>query len=212
MSTVSPNSAESLDKQERRAGRIVDLGPSRGTLIIALVLYIVALFLPHSGAVKGFDVLLHNSTATAHLTTMPEYVQMYLTFLGLVVFNILVLLTRNSVCTLIGWCFSGVGLFYTLFAMWMRQTHTNANGGGISIGLVLSAIAVFLAVWGYTGLIIRRTSEQQALADARVDASRNATPDPVADAQLRLMAERAAREAGTYDDGDHRRRRNRKHD
>ncbi|MDO4910840.1 MAG: hypothetical protein Q3972_03750 [Corynebacterium sp.] len=201
--------AKNLDVEERRAGRVVDLGPSRGTLIAALVLYLVSLVLPWAGPVKGFNVLLHDSTAAHYATTMPEYVYVYTTFLSIVVINIIVLFTKNFVFSVCGWVLGGVGLFYSLFAMWMRQTNPVVSASSApTIGMIFGAIAAFLVCWGYTGLLIRRTEAQQRLAEARIEASREATDDPVADAQLRLLAEQEARAKGTYDDGDHRRSRN----
>lgn len=198
-------SEKDLYSQEKKAGLVVDLGPSRMTLIVGLVLYLIAFFLPFAGSVTGFDILLNNPSDSGFTVSVLERIYVYATFLGLVIFNILVLITRSSILTLLGWFFSGIGLFYSLFAVWMRQTRPAVEQNyGISVGLVLSVLACVILAWGYTGLVLRRTPKQEALFHARVQESRDATPDPIADTQLRLLEEK---KKGAVQDPSERRRR-----
>ena len=68
----SVESAQELRVQERKAAGELELGRAAIPMMIAVVGLITSFFLPHSGVVLGFDVLLDTDVAHQYFTTRPE--------------------------------------------------------------------------------------------------------------------------------------------
>ena len=159
-----------LAAQEKKAARRMTLGSHLYTLIAAVLIYVVALFLPQAGDVRGFEVLFRMSAAADADIKITEYIYATLIFLGLGVFTTLTLLTRRSVFGLIGWMLSTVGLGYSIFAIWLRQTRSSSGDGvDLGIGMWLSIIAVALAFFAYCMVALRRDDKQAELARSRAE-------------------------------------------
>lgn len=162
------SSPAQLARAEKKAARRVNLEGYSGLLIGALLLYAVALFLPVTPQARGYEVLLFTlSTDQETAATLAEFVHAVLLFLGVGLFNLLVLLTRRTVFSWLAWMFTTVGLVYSVFALWMRQTQNTENTSGI--GMYLSILAVALACYAFCCVSLRRDPEQAALAEARAN-------------------------------------------
>ena len=200
------DSRRDLAREEKRAARTMPLGSQRWTLLAALVLYVAYLALPHAGSVFGFQVLLQLPAAEEAGIKVTEYIYSILLFLGIGVFTTLTLVTRRTVFGLLAWMFSTVGLFYTVFALWLRQTRPAAEeDAATGIGMWLSIVAVALAVVAYSMVALRRDPEQKRIAQERAE---NENLDEVGFAQRAAMV---TRQNTSYEDNplfiDDRRRR-----
>lgn len=195
-----------LAREEKQAARTMTLGNHRWALLVALVLYLAYLVLPHAGSVLGFQVLLRMDAATEAGIKITEYIYAILLFLGLGVFTTLTVITRRTVFGLIAWMFSTVGLFYSVFALWLRQTRPVSEAENVTgIGLWLSIIAVALAVVAYSMVALRRDPRQKRIAEER---ARGENLDEVGFAQreARVSEQNTSYEANPLFADDRRRR------
>lgn len=161
-STPPTSSARALALAEKDAARRVSLSGYRGFLIAALVLYVISLLLPFKSGVLGFQVLFDTESVT-----IVEKVFAVVSFLALGLFTSLLLITRRTWMSYVAWFFTGVSLFYSLFALWMRGTQSGDNVTGI--GVYFTVVGVLLATFGLSCIILRRDPEQQRIAQARAD-------------------------------------------
>lgn len=199
---------DDLAGAERKASQTVVLGQARLLMAIGLVGFFVSLFLPHSGEVLGLDVLFFSDTAQKFVTTLPERVYVWLGVIGVVLLNIGTLVTRSSLIALLTWLFSGSALFYSIFAIWMRQSRPPTEPGvGPSYGLIIGAVSVFIVAIAYSFIVLRRSKFQKALARARVEEKED---DRIAKVQESILA--AGRETELVDDRRSRRRKSKPED
>lgn len=199
---------DDLAGAERKASQTVILGRAQTFMAIGMVGFFVSLFLPHSGEVIGLDVLFCSDTAQKFVTTMPERIYVWLGVIGVVLLNIGTIVSRSSLIALMAWFFSGATLFYSIFAIWMRQSRPPTEPGvGPSFGLILGAISVCIVVIAYSFVVLRRSTFQKALAEARVAEKKE---DAVAEVQESILA--AGRQTELIDDRRSRRKRSRRAD
>lgn len=164
-----PTSTDLAVREKRAAARLV-LGSQLWFFVAALALYVVSLFLPQAGPVRGFEVLLQLPPAQEAGIKIAEYVYAILTFLGVGVLTPLLLITRRSAVAAVAWMFTTVGLAYSIFAIWLRQTRSSADDGvEMNVGFWLSLIAVALAFLGFALVVMRRSPEQAEIARARAE-------------------------------------------
>lgn len=154
-------SARELAEAERKAAGRISLKGYQGFLIGGLVLYLVSLVMPFKSGVLGFQALLFLDDSL----TIAESVLAVATFLSLGLGNSLLLLTRRTWISWVSWFFTGVSLFVSLFALWMRGTQSSDNSTGI--GVYLSVFGVFLLTYALSCVILRRDPEQARLAELR---------------------------------------------
>ncbi|MGD7001066.1 hypothetical protein [Corynebacterium halotolerans] len=155
---------EELARVEKKAARRISLGNHAGLLIGALALWLVSLALPVTSEARGFEVLVLTLPGETG-ATLAEFIHSVLVFLGVGLFNLLLLITRRTIFSWLAWLFTGIGLFYSLFALWMRQTQSNENMVGI--GLYVSILAVLLATYALSSVILRRDPDQVSIAEER---------------------------------------------
>ncbi|WP_197714707.1 hypothetical protein [Corynebacterium alimapuense] len=161
-------SVRNLAVEEKKAARRMNLGVHLYTLLAAVVLYVIALLLPQAGDVRGYEILLHLPAASESGIKITEYSYANLLFLGLGLFSTLTLITRRAVFGLIAWMFCTVGLAYSIFAIWLRQTRSSSSDGvDLNIGMWVSILAVALAFFAYSMVALRRDDKQAELADSR---------------------------------------------
>lgn len=162
------NDHQELATREKRVASRLDLGGRLWFFVGALVFYVISLVLPQAGSVRGYEVLLQTSTADDAGIKITEYVYAILIFLGIGVLTTLTLLTRRLAVAIPAWMLTTVGLAYSVFAMWLRQTRSSADDGvEMNLGFWISLLAVVLAFLGYAMTIFRRNPEQEQLAQAR---------------------------------------------
>lgn len=183
--TSGEKTAESLQgrdlrAEERKAAAELQLGRAAIPMLIAAIGLIVSFFLPHSGVVLGFDVLLDTDVARKFFTTAPERIYSVLVVVG-VLLAFATLLTRTTAVAFVAWAVSSVQAVYSVFAGWMRQSRPQELAGeGIAWGLALSIVCSFLLAITLSIIAFRRTRRQHELANER---RVHADSDPVLRAQ-----------------------------
>lgn len=177
---------DDLAGAERQASKTVNLGRAPLWMAIGLVGFFVSLFLPHSGEVIGLDVLFFSDTAQKFVTTVPERIYVWLGVIGVVLLNIGTLVSRSTLIALLAWFFSGATFFYSIFAIWMRQSRPPTEPGvGPSYGLIIGAVSVFIAALAYSTVVFSKSKLQKALAQARIVEKKK---DSVAEVQETILA------------------------
>lgn len=173
-------SAQQLRAEERKAAGELDLGPAAIPMMIAVVGLITAFFLPHSGVVLGFDVLLDTDVAREYFTARPERIYTIFVLLG-VLLSIATLITRTTILAFVTWVVSCIQAVYSVFAGWMRQARPQElPGEGISFGLGLSIVCSFILAIAMTFIAFRRNKKQLEIASKRRE---HHDTDPVLRAQ-----------------------------
>ncbi|AWT26039.1 hypothetical protein Csp1_12390 [Corynebacterium provencense] len=164
-----------LAKAERQAAGTIVLGSATAPLFFGVVLVLVALFLPHSGQVRGFDVLLFSDRSDEFLTTMPERVFVWLYFVGGLLLAPATAISRSSLVAWVNWVICGVGTFYCFLAVGMRNSRgPEEPGSGPSVGMFLAGLGMFVIVVALSTRLFRRTAVQAAFnARRRREADRD---------------------------------------
>lgn len=164
---MSSNGQE-LASRERKVASRLDLGDRFWLFAAAIIIYVVSLVLPQAGSVRGYEVLLHLPAADEAGIKVTEYVYATLIFLGVGVLTSLSLFTRRLAVAIPAWMLTTVGLAYSIFAVWLRQTRASSGDGvELNIGFWVSIVAVALAFLGYATTIFRRNPEQEEIARER---------------------------------------------
>lgn len=178
--TQAMESAQELRAQERKAASELELGRAVIPMMLAVVGLITAFFLPHSGVVLGFDVLLDTDVAREYSTARPERIYAIFVVIG-VLLAIATLIARTTILAFTTWVVACVQAVYSVFAGWMRQARPpELAGEGISYGLWVSIVCSFMLAIAMTFIAFRRTKKQLELALKR---RKHHDSDPVLRAQ-----------------------------
>ncbi|WNI12410.1 hypothetical protein RIU96_09340 [Corynebacterium sp. Z-1] len=184
--------SDQLAREERAAASRVDLVATRWALIAAVVLYVIALFLPFAGNVAGWQILTFTDAADAVQAKLTEYAFTVLSFIGLVVLTSLVLATRRFPLAAAGWMFTTVSFLISILAIWLRRTSSAFDQGFYhGPGIYLAIVAVGIAVFAYIPVVLRRSETQSEIAERRGALEGR---DEVALAQRAATRETASRE------------------
>lgn len=155
-----------IDAAERRVAREIDPG-ARALVISILVFVLLATFiLPHTGDVRGWDVLFGTDSAAAAAVTLPSRVFGWLTLVFGVGFSMLALLTRRWVVAWVALSGSAIAIAVGLLAVWSRQTVT-AGQPGPGVGLIVAWITVILLTFHWGRVVWSRTIVQLAAEEER---------------------------------------------
>ena len=155
-----------LDAVERKMAREFDPG-SRAMVVAGLVFVVLLSFvLPHTGASKGFDVLVGDETAVRDAISLPSEVFTWLALVFSVGFSTLALLTRRWVLAWIALAGSAVASALGMLAVWSRQT-AGVDQPGPGIGLIIGWIAVILLTFHWARVVWARTAVQLAAEEDR---------------------------------------------
>lgn len=158
-----------LAAEERAAASRVDLSSTRWALVGAVVLYVIALFLPFAGGVAGWQVLAFSDAAADVLAKLTEYLFVVLSFVGIAVLTTLVLATRRFVFAAAGWMFTTVSFLISILAIWLRRSSTAYDAGfHHGPGIYLAILAAGIAVFAYVPVVLRRSDAQAEIAARRV--------------------------------------------
>lgn len=205
MSEEKKNNAEELALKERQAAARIDMSGYRLPLLGGAAAIVASWFLPYTGHITGIDIALFSQRSVDYGIGTPERVFVWLCALGPVGLMLAAYLRKSTQLAQIAWLFSGISMFFSIFAIWMRQTRDQGSGAGV--GLVLAAIAVLFVVYGLYNVVTMKTDEQEELAELR---RKEVYIDPVAREQQGQFGAKHAQlsdERGPIDD--RRRRRNR---
>lgn len=155
-----------LEAAERRIAREIDPG-ARALVVAILVLVLLGSFiLPHTGGVRGWDVLFGGDHAAAAAVALPSRMFGWLALVFGVGFSVLALLTRRWALAWVALAGSAVAGVAGLLAVWSRQT-VSAGHPGPGWGLVVAWIAVLLLTFHWARVVWSRTIVQLAAEEER---------------------------------------------
>ncbi|MGV9801708.1 Rv2732c family membrane protein [Mycobacterium sp. NPDC003449] len=150
---------------ERKMAREFD--PGARAMVVAVLVFVILLsfVLPHTGASKGFDVLVGDAAAVRDGISLPSRVFTWLALVFSVGFSTLALLTRRWALAWVALAGSVVASALGLLAVWSRQTAAPHPGPGI--GLIVAWIAVILLTFHWARVVWSRTAVQLAAEEER---------------------------------------------
>nr|WP_077081696.1 hypothetical protein [Mycobacterium numidiamassiliense] len=155
-----------IEAAERRIAREIDPGP-RGFVVAILVFVLLGSFiLPHTGDVRGWDVLFGSHGANAAALALPSRVFTWLALVFGVGFSMLALVTRRWSLAWIALAGSSIASATGLLAVWSRQTVA-AGHAGPGVGLIVAWIAVILLTFHWARVVWSRTVVQLAAEEQR---------------------------------------------
>lgn len=155
-----------IEAAERRVARGFDPGP-RGFVVAILVFVLLGSFiLPHTGAVRGWDVLFSSHGARAAAVALPSRVFAWLTLVFGVGFSMLALVTRRWALAWTALAGSALAGAAGLLAIWSRQTVA-AGHPGPGVGLIAAWIIVLALTYQWARVVWSRTIVQLAAEEQR---------------------------------------------
>jgi hypothetical protein len=155
-----------IEAAERRVAREIDPG-ARALVVAILVFVLLASFiLPHTGSVRGWDVLFSSHGAGAAALSLPSQVFSWLALVFGVGFSMLALLTRRWALAWVALAGSSLASATGLLAVWSRQTVA-AGHPGPGVGLFVAWIAVILLTFHWARVVWSRTIVQLAAEEQR---------------------------------------------
>jgi hypothetical protein len=155
-----------IEAAERRIAREIDPG-TRGFVVAVLVFVLLASFiLPHTGQVRGWDVLFSTHGAGAAAVALPSRVFAWLALVFGVGFSMLALLTRRWALAWVALAGSALASATGMLAVWSRQTVA-AGHPGPGIGLIVAWITVMVLTFHWARVVWSRTIVQLAAEEHR---------------------------------------------
>jgi hypothetical protein len=155
-----------IEAAERRIAREIDPGP-RGFVVAILVFVLLGSFiLPHTGDVRGWDVLFGSHGANAAALALPSRVFTWMALVFGVGFSMLALVTRRWSLAWIALAGSSIASATGMLAVWSRQTVA-AGHTGPGVGLIVAWIAVILLTFHWARVVWSRTIVQLAAEEQR---------------------------------------------
>jgi hypothetical protein len=155
-----------IEAAERRIAREID--PGARALVVAILVFILlaSFILPHTGHVRGWDVLFSTHGASAAAVALPSRVFSWLALVFGVGFSMLALLTRRWALAWVALAGSAVASAAGLLAIWSRQTVA-AGHPGPGPGLVVAWITIILLTFHWARVVWSRTVLQLAAEEQR---------------------------------------------
>jgi hypothetical protein len=155
-----------IEAAERRVSREIEPG-ARAFVVAILVFVLLASFiLPHTGQVRGWDVLFSTHGAGAAAVALPSRVFAWLALVFGVGFSMLALMTRRWALAWIALAGSAMASATGMLAVWSRQTVA-AGHPGPGVGLIVAWIAVMLLTFHWARVVWSRTIVQLAAEEER---------------------------------------------
>ena len=155
-----------IESAERRIAREIDPGP-RGFVVAILIFVLLGSFvLPHTGDVRGWDVLFGTHGAGAAALALPSRVFTWLALVFGVGFSMLALMTRRWALAWVALAGTSIASVAGLLAIWTRQTVA-AGHPGPGVGLILAWITIILLTFHWARVVWSRTIVQLAAEEER---------------------------------------------
>jgi hypothetical protein len=155
-----------IEAAERRVAREIDPG-SRAVVVAVLVFVLLGSFmLPHTGDVRGWDVLFSSHGAGAAAVALPSRVFAWLALVFGVGFSMLALMTRRWALSWVALAGSAIASGAGLLAVWSRQTVATGHPGP-GVGLIVAWITVILLTFHWARVVWSRTIVQLAAEEQR---------------------------------------------
>jgi hypothetical protein len=161
---------DDIEAAERRIAREIEPG-ARAMVVAILVFVLIGSFvLPHTGDVRGWDVLFSTHGAGKAAIALPSRVFEWLALVFGVGFSMLALLTRRWALAWVALAGSAVASAAGLLAIWSRQTVASGHPGP-GIGLIVGWIAIILITFHWARVVWARTIVQLAAEQQRRQAA-----------------------------------------
>jgi hypothetical protein len=155
-----------IDDAERRVAREIDPGPRAVVVAILVFVLLGSFILPHTGAVRGWDVLFSSHGAGAAAVALPSRVFAWLALVFGVGFSMLALVTRRWALAWVALAGSGIAAAAGLLAVWSRQTVAVGHPGP-GVGLIVAWITVMALTFQWARVVWSRTVVQLAAEEQR---------------------------------------------
>lgn len=157
---------DDIEAAERRIAREIE--PGTRALVVAILVFVLigSFVLPHTGAVRGWDVLFSTHDATRAAIALPSRVFSWLALIFGVGFSMLALLTRRWALAWVALAGSAVASAAGLLAIWSRQTVASGHPGP-GLGLIVAWIAIILLTFHWARVVWSRTIVQLAAEQQR---------------------------------------------
>jgi hypothetical protein len=155
-----------IEAAERRVAREIDPGPRALVVAILVFLLLVSFVLPHTGSVRGWDVLFGTHGAGAAAVSLPSRAFAWLALVFGVGFSMLALLTRRWALAWVALAGSSLASGTGLLAIWSRQTVATGHPGP-GVGLIVGWITVILLTFHWARVVWSRTIVQLAAEEQR---------------------------------------------
>ena len=162
-----------LEAAERRVAGEIEPG-ARG-LVLAILVFVLAVtfILPHTGSVRGVDVLVADDNAISAGIAVPSRIFTWLSLIFGIGCSMLALTTRRWTLAWIALAGSAVACAIGMLAVWSRQTAAEGLPGP-GIGLILGWLTVILLTFHWARVVWTRTAVQMAAeAERRQGAADN---------------------------------------
>ena len=162
-----------LEAAERRVAGEIEPG-ARG-LVVAILVFVLAVtfILPHTGSVRGVDVLVADDSAISAGIALPSRIFTWLSLIFGIGFSMLALTTRRWTLAWIALAGSAIACAIGMLAVWSRQTAAEGLPGP-GIGLILGWLTVILLTFHWARVVWTRTAVQMAAeAERRQGAADN---------------------------------------
>ena len=155
-----------IEAAERRVAREID--PGARALVVAILVFVLlgSFILPHTGQVRGWDVLFSSHGAGAAALALPSRVFAWLALVFGVGFSTLALLTRRWALAWIALAGLAIADAAGLLAVWSRQTVAPGHPGP-GVGLIVAWITVLLLTFHWARVVWSRTVVQLAAEEQR---------------------------------------------
>ena len=158
-----------LEAVERRVAGEIEPGGRALAVLIGVFVLLVSFLLPHTGSIRGWDVLVPQADAAVEVT-LPSRLFMWLAVVFGVGFSLLALLTRRWAIAWMTMAGSMTASAAGLLAVWSRQTASEGQPGP-GIGLIIGWLAVIVLTFHWARVVWSRTVVQLAAEAQRRDAT-----------------------------------------
>jgi tRNA-2-methylthio-N6-dimethylallyladenosine synthase len=155
-----------IEAAERRVAREIEPGPRAFVVAILVFVLLGSFILPHTGNVRGWDVLFSSHGAGAAAVALPSRVFAWLALVFGVGFSMLALMTRRWALAWVALAGSSIASAAGLLAVWSRQTVA-AGHPGPGVGLIVAWVTVILLTFHWARVVWSRTIVQLAAEGQR---------------------------------------------
>jgi hypothetical protein len=155
-----------IEAAERRVARGIDPGPRAFVVSILVFLLLASFILPHTGHVRGWDVLFGGHGAGAAAVALPSRVFAWLALVFGVGFSMLALLTRRWALAWVALAGTAIADVAGMLAIWSRQTVATGHPGP-GVGLIAAWITVIVLTYQWARIVWSRTIVQLAAEEQR---------------------------------------------
>jgi hypothetical protein len=155
-----------IEAAERRVARGIDPGPRAFFVSILVFVLLASFILPHTGDVRGWDVLFGSHGAGAAAVGLPSRVFAWLALVFGVGFSMLALVTRRWALAWVALAGSAIAGAAGMLAIWSRQT-VSAGHPGPGWGLIVAWLTVLVLIYHWARVVWSRTIVQLAAEEQR---------------------------------------------